>query len=139
MHARSAAQRLDFKPRIVRERPSLGVRRVIQRFLPRRIFERQTVLFGRGRLHAANFEIRRRQLKLAQLPGVRCPAVDNHDDSNRFWIATNSSIPLFASATSEASCTSSNAVFSAVACNSTNLPDPVMTTFISTSACESSW
>ena len=140
MHAGRAAQRVDLEPGIVGEQIAVGEAAVVFRLADGVLFERGAGLIrrrhGAGKL--LHIEIGSGQLKLSQLPRIRRRAVNDHLSSNCLWIATSSPIPCRASASKSASCASSNGVFSAVACTSTNFPAPVITTFISTSACESS-
>jgi len=81
----------------------------------------------------------RRQPELAQLTGIARRAINGHAmRTTRFWISTSSAMPPRASASMRAICSSSKAWRSAVACTSTKRPAPVITTFMSTAACESS-
>ena len=141
VYARRAAQRIHAQAGIVGERcPS--VKPLVVLGLTDGVSSSNVAPVSSGGRHGPRGAAAHRnlggQLKLSQLPRIRRRAVNDHLSSNCLWIATSSPIPCRASASSSASCASSNGVFSAVACTSTKRPAPVMTTFISTSACESS-
>jgi len=134
----ATAQRIYFDSRIVDEQISIHVRPVIEGLQQRILLKRSACFIRRGERDRNNFKIRRGLLELAQLACVRRRAVNLHAISNFLCTSINSPTPFRASANSDARWESSNADFSAVACNSTNCPAPVITTFISTSARESS-
>src|SRR5271157_882063 len=79
------------------------------------------------------------RLKFAQFAGVARGAEDlDQIRAAAFWISIKRAMPPRARVRSLAICASSKGECSAVAWTSMKLPAPVITTFISTSACESS-
>src|ERR1700676_5451816 len=141
MDAGGAVERIHLQTGIVGEQITFGVAAVGQGFLDGVGFEGVASFLGCGDgfRQRSHVEIGSGQLELAKFAGITGGAIDDHAPSRDFCTTISSAMPTRASAISEPSCESSKAVFSAVACNSTNWPVPVITTFISTSACESSW
>src|SRR3981081_3625106 len=140
MNRGGAVERVHLQTGIVREQITFGVAPVRQGFVDGVGFAGVAIFLGGGDgfRQWAHVEIGRDHLELAKFSRITGGAIDDHAPSSDFCTTINSAMPTRASAISEPSCESSKAVFSAVACSSTNWPVPVITTFMSTSACESS-
>src|SRR6516164_3820796 len=152
MDARRAAERIDRKPGIVGEGGQagrLGGRfgldaGVVAKAQPRLVRFLQSQFPRRCGVDP----VRRKQLAhFSELAGVvgrdhEAPGKAAMEKSAHitaiFCRSISFATPLRARASSAANCSSENGVFSAVACTSTMLPEPVSTKLASVSACESS-
>src|SRR5260221_6505718 len=166
MHAGLAVQHFHANSRIVGERRQPRAAARVARLGERVLDEGAVRFFGiahpearlRNDLHS---ERREQRFELAELPGIgggehesfhaciltgeasdpttqiRSPR-NQESPSAAFCLAMSSAIPRFASASSASNCAAEKGAPSAVPCTSTKPPEPVITTFMSVSHCESS-
>src|ERR1019366_6927542 len=142
MNAGGAAERVHFQARIVREEQAGCVGGIMARFDDGVLFEGVAILDAGGNpvevgegLDGDGAVV----LEFAQLPGVASGAKEpDQIRATFFCISMIWAMPARARVTNCPICWSSNRVCSAVACTSTNLPAPVITTFMSTPARKSS-
>src|ERR1700690_173382 len=139
-HSGRAAESVHFQARIIREQRARRVDAVVERLLNGVLLEGLAGLVRRfdRRQVGQRDDFARRQAELAQLAGVRRRAVKRHPPRASCWTLSSVPTPPRASPSSTPSWASSKDFCSAVACTSTKRPEPVMTTFMSTSARESS-
>src|ERR1017187_1924444 len=138
-------ERIHFQAGIVREEQAGGVAAVVERFDDGVLFESASVFHARSDLVIAGqqFDLYRRQprrqTEFPQFSGIAGGTLQpDQIAATFFWISMSRAMPARASSMRLAIWASSKAACSAVACTSTNLPAPVITTFMSTSARESS-
>ena len=139
-----AIECVNHQSRIVGKDRTGCVRRVMTRFENRVLGKSDAVFHALGNLsevgQAVDFDSRLGcgAPELAKLARVAGGAPQLHAPIAFFCSSPNSAMPCLASATKCDIWDSSNGACSAVPCTSMNLPPPVMTMFISTSARESS-
>ena len=142
--AGGSIERVHHQSGIVGEYRTGRERRVMARFENRILDESDAVFQAFGNLsevgQSVDFDsgLGRGAPELTKLARVAGGAPQLHAPIAFFCNSTNWAIPCLASATMCDICDSSNGACSAVPCTSMNLPPPVMTMFISTSARESS-
>ncbi len=144
VHAGPPAERGDLDAGVLARDPRVGgsVRAAVPGLDPRVVEERRAVLDRLvGRLEERDLPLRKRSAKLAELVLVARREKKVHAGGVAAacaCAAASSSIPPAARSSSASSSSREKGSRSAVACTSTSLPSPVMTTFMSVSALESS-
>src|SRR5262245_59366810 len=153
LHARRLVERVDLDPRIIRDAHQACRLGVIARLQPRILLKRRPCLLGlddrlpivqRQQPHGHALEDSCNFFQLARIGGRdqqrshREPAQERISPTIDRWRETSSRMPLSASSRRSSRALRSKGGPSAVPCTSMKRPSPVLTTFMSTSARESS-
>ena len=144
LDARATAERSHLDPRVLARDPRVlrSVPAAVARLDSRVVDERRAVLDRVSRrVQELDLPRGKRASELSELVRVARREDELHTRARATassWAAVSSSIPPAARSSSSSSSSRENGSRSAVACTSTSAPSPVMTTFMSVSADESS-
>jgi len=86
MHAGDSSKRVHLKPRIIGKQVPIGEAAIVFRLTDGVLFKRCANFFGgrHGPRQLPKLKIRRSELKLAKLPGIRRRAINDHATSKLF-------------------------------------------------------